>query len=875
MQAQDVFVGLISVPLENEGFIQLVRGIHMPGNYVLKYFTSSSPLPLSVSDVFSVVFPEIMISAPERVEVGHSFKVTFALSNFDFDHAAETGNYPPLMSGKDSVSIFAVGEKGEDLDCVWSESVVEWTRTTDLTISTFKPPAPGKYRIKYQLGLHDMHVAGQTVFSIKFQRKATNRFWRSDTGSLSMDQTREARVFLSLIPIDMDLEVKILMEQVAFQVQAAIEDSEITFTFVCPNYRHSDEVMAFERGICTAIRSSLREIDTCRPLFVSLLGERYGLVPTLTSQDSDSIQMLHEDFPWLKKSKNPFVNTALGCSMLEIEHLYSVLMDEPESALVYARDLNYIYHHLPVDKRANYLQTGCGEMNTSSARSAMSDLKMRLRAVPELKLASPQEDRTYDHPSDLAQVLTRDLVKIVRESFSRCLTPSAEEKNRIMAAVLCDAHFMQMSPEIWSELALQIDVALQSHTCRIVMIPAGAGTGKTSACAHWIRTHLRKYKQTDTTIDTLPQLLPIDATILPKGPRSDLAPHLLVCSFVSHLQDPSIDAVLRQLYSDIKVLTKSSRRLPVEGQCIDEFKAFMSDAAAHGGLIWVVDNINLVVGVTDWQFLHHGLATVGVLVASCEGRQSELMQAFEGSQISELLIPPIDAGDTWALQQHYCTAYGTAPDDEFIWKIVASEQDTEVEGAVAERCVRSVSHVRIALMTHRLIHEEGLPMTASGLEQIIRAADGATAFVLLMQALQAWQPLMTQLLMMLAWSHRGLREMELLQLLPTLNHATLRAFKDMILDEMLMPVFGVYDYMSPSLKLAFRHSMLAKDSRQQWPLALPALQAMMTFFLDHEKCSLHRRVVECPMIFCSDPSNERCVHDFDLFFQLRSKFFVP
>ena len=163
MQAQDVFVGLISVPLENEGFIQLVRGIHMPGNYVLKYFTSSSPLPLSVSDVFSVVFPEIMISAPERVEVGHSFKVTFALSNFDFDHAAETGNYPPLMSGKDSVSIFAVGEKGEDLDCVWSESVVEWTRTTDLTISTFKPPAPGKYRIKYQLGLHDMHVAGQTV----------------------------------------------------------------------------------------------------------------------------------------------------------------------------------------------------------------------------------------------------------------------------------------------------------------------------------------------------------------------------------------------------------------------------------------------------------------------------------------------------------------------------------------------------------------------------------------------------------------------------------------------------------------------------------------------------------------------------------------
>ena len=180
---------------------------------------------------------------------------------------------------------------------------------------------------------------------------------------------------------DMDKEIDIIMKEVAALVQAEVEDTNVSCTFVCLNFRQDREETTYKDGVCHAIRRSLREIDMCRPFFVSVLGERYGLVPELTQRDSDDIKQMYEEYPWMQKFKNPFVNTALGYSMLEIEHLYSVLMVEPEGALVYTRDIRYVQNHVPPDQRKGYLEVGCGHMKTTAARSASSDLKMRLRAV--------------------------------------------------------------------------------------------------------------------------------------------------------------------------------------------------------------------------------------------------------------------------------------------------------------------------------------------------------------------------------------------------------------------------------------------------------------------------------------------------------------
>ena len=43
-------------------------------------------------------------------------------------------------------------------------------------------------------------------------------------------------------------------------------------------------------------------------------------------------------------------------------------------------------------------------------------------------------------------------------------------------------------------------------------------------------------------------------------------------------------------------------QLPVEGEYLAEFSGFMVEAAKHG-LIWVIDNLDLIAGVDEWGFL--------------------------------------------------------------------------------------------------------------------------------------------------------------------------------------------------------------------------------------------------------------------------------
>jgi hypothetical protein len=835
LKAQDVFVELLCVPPENEGSISLPHGISLPGTYVLKYFTESSPLPLAVSESFTVEFPKVFISTPGQVEIGRNFKITLSVTNFDFENAAATGIVPPRMSSTDTLAIFAVGDNGEDQKCMWLEMVPEWTETTSLNITSLKPPAPGQYRIKYRLGQYNNYVAGEALFSIKFPRKGSNRFSTFELETLTMEEIREARIFVSLNQVDMEAEVNILMNDVASLVQSELEANEVTCTFVCLNFRQDKEETTFENGICHAVRGSLDEIDMCRPFFIGLLGERYGLVPTLKKDDSAGIQKIYAEFPWMEKFKNPFVNTMLGYSMLEIELLYSVLMVEPEGALVYNRSTNYIQNHVHPDERNKYLDVGCGEMKTTAARSAMADLKMRIHGVKNI------HSETYDHPSEIAAMIKENLVQIIRKKYPIASIPTSAEKKRIMVEALCKAHYQLIDKELLANVTKSINEAIESEICHMIMITGEAGSGKTAICANWIKQHILKYRLTPKDVEA--PKIDVSSCSLPDGPRPDLTPHIVICTLVSHLMDQRIDAVLFQLFSEIKHLTKTKLSLPVEGLCLEAFPAWMQEAARHG-LVWVIDNLHLVVGVEEWQFLAR-LPKGVCIIATCDSSHVDLIQSVTPQTTSHILpIEGFDAGSIWALQQHYCRAYGLEPDDEFVFRIV------EIES------VRTIAHARIVLMAHRLMLDQGAPWSREDLDNVISAVDAPTAFVRLVQLVQKWEPMLAQVIMMTAWSHRGLREMELLSMLDKLDQAKLRMYKLCLLDELLAPLFGIYDFVNLSFKVALRQSMLAKERDKEWPLAMPTLQALICFFSD-SKCSQMRRCVECPTLFSADATTDR------------------
>ena len=89
-----------------------------------------------------------------------------------------------------------------------------------------------------------------------------------------------------------------------------------------------------------------------------------------------------------------------------------------------------------------------------------------------------------------------------------------------------------------------------------------------------------------------------------------------------------------------------------------------------------------------------------------------------------------------------------------------------------------VCHVRVILMAHRLKHEEKAPISDRNIDDMIKCQNGASAFVKLVVLIQTWEPLLADIIMMTAWSNRGLREMELLALIGSLNQAKMRRFKE-------------------------------------------------------------------------------------------------
>lgn len=154
----------------------------------------------SISRVSSAVYPEscamidCMILAKPLISGLIALKCqTLRILNFDFEGAVAAGVLAPNMSITDTVAIFSLDDKGQDVLCVWSKTIESWTQSTDLEIKTFQPPSPGKYRIKYRLGLFSNHVAGESTMVVKFPRKGANRFASFELETLSIQEIREVR----------------------------------------------------------------------------------------------------------------------------------------------------------------------------------------------------------------------------------------------------------------------------------------------------------------------------------------------------------------------------------------------------------------------------------------------------------------------------------------------------------------------------------------------------------------------------------------------------------------------------------------------------------------------------------------------------------
>jgi len=161
------------------------------------------------------------------------------------------------------------------------------------------------------------------------------------------------RLYLASVPGEMDGERAVIEGLVLPELRARAETMGLAIELVDPTKAKGEEWDLAQR---------FREIDSCRPFFLALLGERYGDPPRAVSLD------LVAAYPWL--AEDP------GRSVLELEILHAALRDPGNAggAFFYCRDSRFPAM-VPDLQRSRFL----AESERAAAR--LASLKERIRST--------------------------------------------------------------------------------------------------------------------------------------------------------------------------------------------------------------------------------------------------------------------------------------------------------------------------------------------------------------------------------------------------------------------------------------------------------------------------------------------------------------
>lgn len=239
------------------------------------------------------------------------------------------------------------------------------------------------------------------------------------------------------------------------------EERGVIFTDVDLRWGITDEVAA--EGNVLPI--CLAEIDTSRPYFIGILGERYGWVPEIIPEH------LCEQMPWLDEHKSH--------SVTELEILHGVL-NNPEMAdrsYFYFRDKTYI-DSIPVEKRNDFIS------EDSMCAGKLNDLKSRIRSSG----LPVQED--YAGPEHLGHLVLEDFTRLINELFPQGSTPDPLTRERAAHESYSRArHGVYIGRKKYFDI---LDNAALSDEPPLVIIGQSGG-GKSALLANWAAMFRTKY----------------------------------------------------------------------------------------------------------------------------------------------------------------------------------------------------------------------------------------------------------------------------------------------------------------------------------------------------------------------------------------------
>jgi tetratricopeptide (TPR) repeat protein len=279
---------------------------------------------------------------------------------------------------------------------------------------------------------------------------------------------RVVRVFISSTFRDMQEERDLLVKQVFPELRHRCRERAVEFVEVDLRWGVTEEQA--ERGEVLAV--CLAEIETCRPYFIGLLGERYGWIPSRVDES------LLQTQPWLAEH--------LEHSVTELEILHGVLNnpDMSNHAFFYFRDSAYI-QTLPLDCRNDFLSEGSG------AAAKLASLKDRVRASH----LPARED--YPSPSALADLVLDDLWSTIDRLY-----PEETRPDPLDTEATEHAAFARSRAEVYigrDDYFARLDAHATGDGPPLVVL-GESGSGKSALVANWLQDRSNLQSTTFTLV---------------------------------------------------------------------------------------------------------------------------------------------------------------------------------------------------------------------------------------------------------------------------------------------------------------------------------------------------------------------------------------
>lgn len=276
--------------------------------------------------------------------------------------------------------------------------------------------------------------------------------------------SRQMRVFISSTFRDMQRERDNLVKNIFPQLRKICEERAVTFTEIDLRWGITQE----ENDNNKTLQLCLEEIERSRPYFIGLLGERYGWIP--------SADKIPEELKVQDKTK--WIKDYFSHSVTEMEIVHGVLNNTQmeNHAYFYFRNRDYVNHLPEGEVVEDYID------QTENEKQKLRALKNKIREKQRSGYVALTEN--YNNPSDLGEFVLQDFTQLIDHLYPVTEIPDALTRETMLHEAYARSKRLGF---VGRENLLQLITEYVNNSYNTPLIFTGeSGCGKSALLAEWV-----------------------------------------------------------------------------------------------------------------------------------------------------------------------------------------------------------------------------------------------------------------------------------------------------------------------------------------------------------------------------------------------------